>query len=350
MSEDDILGLVEEVIEEFDFGSYEVDAYLALLENGELTATEVASLTDVPQPRVYDTVRSLEDRGLVEIHESRPMRIVARKPEEAFAAHQQLFDEMVSELDARYATPARTAEAVSVIRSRTTIQRYVEEIVETAEYELTLSLTPALLDRFEPALARAIEADVTTTLLVTPAADAPDPDEFAYERVTTHARARRGVVTPVIAVADGEYAMYATQDALREGNDNYAVIFNRSALGFLLVGFFRTVLWTTAEELSSVESEGGFPRRYASVRQCIDDIGRARTDLYATVTGRRVLTGDPCEVRGEIAKAEITDESEVATLVLATDDGEVTVGGRVATYEDVEAHEIRVTIGSPPDI
>jgi len=359
MSDDDALGLVEDVIETFDFGTYEVEAYLALLEHGELTASETASMTDVPQPRVYDTVRSLEDRGLVEIRESRPMRVVARRPTEAFADQQRLVEEMVSRLDGRYEEPTRTAEAVSVVRSRGTIQRYLGEVVESAEYELALSLTPDLLDRFEAELAAAVVDDVQVSLLLTPGREAPDPDEYDYGQVASQARARRGVVTPVLAVADGEYAVYATQDAVGEGTasqdtvgdstDDYAVIFNRSALGFLLVGFFRTVLWTTAEVLAEPDRRLEFPRSYASIRQCLADVSDVRADLYATVSGRRVTTGEPCEVRGRITDTQSTADQEVATMVVETDDGEVTVGGRVAAYEDVEAHEIHVTIGSPPD-
>lgn len=349
MSED-VSELVESVIEAFDFGTYEVEAYLALLERGELTASEIADTTEVPQPRVYDTVRSLEDRGLVEIRESRPMRIVARKPEQAFADQQRQFDEMVSRLDQRYTEPTRTAEAVSVIRSRGTIQRYLEEAIVNAEDELMLSLTPDLLERFESALVTARDQSVQTTLLVTPASDAPSSDEYDYEAVATQARARRGVVTPVVVVADGEYCVYATQDALREDNDTYAVIFNRSALGFLLVGFFRTVLWTTADHLGESDREVQFPHRYATIRQCVDDVRGARSNLFATVAGRDVLTGDQRTVRGRIAKTRYSTDQEVASLVLETDEGEISVGGRVAAYEDVEAHEIRVNIGSPPDL
>jgi sugar-specific transcriptional regulator TrmB len=349
MSED-VSGLVERVIDEFDFGSYEIQAYLVLLDHGELTATEIANKTDVPQPRVYDTVRSLADRGLVEIHESRPMRVVVRKPTEAFANQKERFEEMIAQLDARYQAPTRTAEAVTLVRSRGTIQRHIEETLETAEYELTLSLTPALLEEFEEILASALDDGVQITLLVTPAADARDPEDYDYESVATQVRARRGVVTPVLAVADGEYSVYATQEAFREAGNDYAVIFNRSALGFLIIGFFRTVLWTTAESLSENGREKSFPHRYGSVRRCLEDIRDVRADLYATVAGRDVLTGEPREVRGRIVEAETTEDQELATLRLETADGEVAVGGRVAAYEDVEANEIRVTIGSPPEL
>ena len=145
---DDLRSSMERVGDRFNLGEYEIDAYLAVLEHGELTASEIADRTDIPQPRVYDTVRSLADRGLVELRESRPMKVVAVDPETTFGDVQSSLADLVSELEARYTAPARDTEAVSLVKSRSTILRYLEEIIAEAEFELMLSLTPDLLERF----------------------------------------------------------------------------------------------------------------------------------------------------------------------------------------------------------
>jgi len=162
------------------------------------------------------------------------MKVVAIDPGEAFDDVQTSFEQMIDELEARYTAPARDTEAVSLVKSRSTILRYLEEVIDGAEFELALSLTPDLLTRFEAELRDAIETGVSVDLIVTPASEAPDPAEFAYGEVASTARARRGITTPVVAVADGSYSVYATQDALRDDQDRYGVIFNRSALGFLV--------------------------------------------------------------------------------------------------------------------
>jgi sugar-specific transcriptional regulator TrmB len=350
---DDLRSTMERVGERFNLGEYEIDAYLAVLEHSQLTASEIADRTDIPQPRVYDTVRSLSDRGLVELRESRPMKIVAVDPEDAFGSIQTSLSELVDELGARYTAPARETEAVSLVKSRSTILRYVEEIIDTAEYELVLSLTPDLLRRFEAELAAANEDGVSIDLLVTPASRAPDPDEFDYLSVSTIARVRRGITTPVLAVADGEYSIYATQDALRDDRDRYGVIFNRSALGFLVSGFFGTVLWTTSETVASDGKERPFPRRYASIRRAVKDLRDLELDetFYASVSGRDVETGEPVIVEGRIVETAFEDTEEVATMVVETDAGErVEVGGLVAALEDVEGQEILVGRGEIPEL
>jgi sugar-specific transcriptional regulator TrmB len=303
MTSEDLHATIEQVGDRFDLGDYEIDAYLTVLEHGDLTASQIADRTDIPQPRVYDTVRSLSDRGLVELRESRPMKVIAVDPDEAFSGIQSSLSNMVSELEARYTAPARDTEAVSLVKSRSTILRYLEDVIEEAEFELALSLTPDLLERFEDDLSAALDDGVSIELLVTPASEAPDPADFDYLDVATTARARRGITTPVIAVADGEYSIYATQDALRDDEDRYGVIFNRSALGFLVSGFFGTVLWTTAERTLAANGEDRpFPRRYSSIRRCVKELQELDGDFYATIEGRDIETGSSrivvCEVVG----------------------------------------------------
>ncbi|WP_276271822.1 HTH-type sugar sensing transcriptional regulator TrmB [Haloarcula litorea] len=350
MSGDDLEASLERVITRFNLGEYEITAYLTVLQHGELTAAEISENTDIPQPRVYDTVRSLSDVGLVELKESRPMKVLAVDPREAFGDIQSSLDDLVEDLSARYTAPAREPEAVSLVKSRPTILRYLEDIIESAEYELTLSLTPSLLDRFESRLAGRRGDGIATEILLSPADQAPDPEEFDYHSVATTVKGRRGITTPVVAVADGNYSLYATRESLRGETDRYGVIFNRSELGFLVSGFLNTVLWTTAEVIASDGKELPFPRRYGTIRRCISDLTTLDGEFYATIEGRDVTTGESWIVEGRVEEASFGPNREIATLVIETADGEIDVGGQVATYEDIEAYEICIGRDGPPSI
>ncbi|WP_293031325.1 HTH-type sugar sensing transcriptional regulator TrmB [Natronococcus sp.] len=352
MAPDELRSTVERVGDRFNLGEYEIDAYLTVLEQGQLTASEIADRTEIPQPRVYDTVRSLSDRGLVELRESRPMKVVAIDPADAFDEVQHSLEQMIDELEARYTAPARDTEAVSLVKSRSTILRYLEEIIADAEYELSLSLTPDLLTRFEDELSGALDRGVSIDLIVTPADEVPSSDDFDYTAIATTTRARRGITTPVLAVADGNYSIYATQDALRDDKDRYGVIFNRSALGFLVSGFFGTVLWTTAEETLGEDADPrSYPRKYASIRRCVKDVIEEGGEFYATIVGRDVAVGGQRVVRGQIIDVSFEVSEEVAAITLENEDGsEVTVGGRVAALEDIEAHEIHIGRHKPPEL
>ncbi|WP_276249259.1 HTH-type sugar sensing transcriptional regulator TrmB [Haloarcula rara] len=348
MSSDDLEAALDGLVSRFNLGEYEITAYLAVLQHGELTASEIADRTDIPQPRVYDTVRSLGDVGLVELKESRPMKVLALDPRSAFGDIQDSLDNLVSDLSARYTAPAREPEAVSLVKSRPTILRYLADIIDAAEYELLLSLTPDLLSRFEENLRRRRAAGIATEILLSPAADAPEPAEFDYDAVATTVKGRRGITTPVVAVADGDYSMYATRESVRGNNDRYGVIFNRTELGFLVSGFLNTVLWTTAEPIATDDSERSFPRRYGTIRRCISDLAALEGAFHATIEGRDVQSGEHWVVEGRVGEVSFGPNREVATLVVETEDGPVDVGGQVAAYEDIEAYEIRVGRGDPP--
>ncbi len=345
---DDLRAALERVGEVFDFGEYEADAYLAVLEHGELTAPEIAEETSIPQPRVYDTVRDLEDVGLVEIHESRPMKVLAVAPEEAFGEVQTSLSDLVDDLQAQYTMPKRDAEAVSLVKSRSTILRYLGEVIESAEYELLLSLTPDLVARFEDELRACRTEGVNVELLVSPAADAPDPDEYDYDAIATVSRARRGMTTPIVAVADGYFSVYATQEALRNDRERYGVIFNRSELGFLVSGFLNTVVWTSAVTLSEADDDRPWPRRYGTIRRCVSDLDGEDGPFYASIRGRDVETGERRTVHGKVVEVSVGTNRVIAAMTVEVDGERVDVGGQVAALEDVEAQEIEIGREAPP--
>ena len=350
MASDDLQGSLAEVGSRFDFGEYEIEAYLAVLEHGRLTASEIAERTDIPQPRVYDTVRSLSENGLVELRESRPMQVLAVDPEEAFSDVQSTLSTLVGDLSERYSRPTRDSEAVSLVKSRQTVLRYIEEVIATAEYELVLSLTPDLLARYEEQLAERRDAGVTIELLLAPAADVPAPAEYDYAGVATEVRARRGVTTPVVAVGDGTYSVYTTREGLQADGDRYGVIFNRSELGFLVSGFLNTVVWTSATTLADTRNGRPFPRRYATVRRCVEDLDGDDGRFHATVRGRDIETGERRTVDGAVVDVSVGTNRETAAITLETDDGRVDIGGQVAALEDIEAYEIAVDREAPPEL
>jgi len=346
--DEELEGSLTELAARFDFGEYEVKAYLTILEHGELTASELAEQAGIPQPRVYDTVRSLAENGLVELRETRPMKVLAIDPEESFGDLQSSLSELVGQLTERYVAPARDAEGASLVKSRSTILRYMNGIIDGADYELQLSLNPDLLGRFGDDIAAARSDGVAVDLLLSPAADVPDADSYDYTGVADTVRTRRGITTPVLAAADGTDALYATTDALREDADRYGIIFDRSELGFLVTGFFDTVLWTTSETIATADAGRPFPRRYSTIRRCVAELRGLDDELYASVEGRDIETGQRRTVGGRVTAATFGRNRETATLVVETDGETVEIGGQLAALEDIEAHEIAVDTDQPP--
>ena len=55
--------MVELLQDHFELNLYEARAYVALVAFGVLTPAELASVSEVPAPRTYDVLRSLEKKG-----------------------------------------------------------------------------------------------------------------------------------------------------------------------------------------------------------------------------------------------------------------------------------------------
>ena len=63
---------VVKLLKEFGLNSYEAKAYVALLKLGRAPATEVAKESGIPPQRVYDSLKSLEEKGFIYVLNGKP--------------------------------------------------------------------------------------------------------------------------------------------------------------------------------------------------------------------------------------------------------------------------------------
>ncbi len=70
-------------LKELGLSKYEAHAYACLLRRGISTAQEVSDGADVPQPRVYDALGELEQKGFVDVQPGRPKKFGPIEPETA---------------------------------------------------------------------------------------------------------------------------------------------------------------------------------------------------------------------------------------------------------------------------
>jgi len=67
-------------LKEFGMSEYEAKAYLALTIHGSLSASLVSEKSKIPQSKVYDTLKSLVSKSLVEFWNGKPLRYKALEP------------------------------------------------------------------------------------------------------------------------------------------------------------------------------------------------------------------------------------------------------------------------------
>lgn len=74
---------IQMLLSELGLSKYEVNSYICLISRGISTATEISEGADVPQPRVYDALSKLEEKGFVSVQPGRPKKFGPVDPNEA---------------------------------------------------------------------------------------------------------------------------------------------------------------------------------------------------------------------------------------------------------------------------
>jgi len=83
------------ILREIGLTDYETRAYLILLEQGVMTASEVSEHGGVPYSKVYETLNSLERKGWIEAEKGRPSRYFPKAPSEALEAARLRLEDMM---------------------------------------------------------------------------------------------------------------------------------------------------------------------------------------------------------------------------------------------------------------
>lgn len=150
-----------EVLQSFELTEYESKCFVALSRIGHGTAKEVSEVAAVPQARVYDCMDTLQERGLVDIQQSKPRRFRAASPSEAVDALERRCTarlERLDELFARLESPNRESEDgdVWVMEGSAEVSERLRELIEGADEEVLLAV--ASVDLLTEELVAAIDA------------------------------------------------------------------------------------------------------------------------------------------------------------------------------------------------
>lgn len=87
-------GETKRVLRELGLTQYETRAYLALLDKGVLTASQVSEYAEVPYSKIYEVLASLEKKGWIKAERGRPSKYYPKSPSEALNAAKLRLEEM----------------------------------------------------------------------------------------------------------------------------------------------------------------------------------------------------------------------------------------------------------------
>jgi HTH-type transcriptional regulator, sugar sensing transcriptional regulator len=343
------------VLPDAGLSPYQAKAYVTLLEIGSAAASDLATTSGVPGPRIYDILHGLEEDGFIVTYEQDRLYARALPPSEALDSVRtrvSRFQDAIEEIDDRWQQPETDDHEITVVKRFDTVFERTKRDIRAAEHHVLLALMPPQFQALQPTLREAHSRGVQIHAVVH-----PRPDEaISLETFDLKASCTELYRTipcrgkPFVALIDHQKASLALNI---DTTDEYGFMvddpLHEYLLWFYLMGLFE------AADLVYADEDLRLPITFGEIRSFIRTISPLLSDgktIVVRVNGRRIETNYPCTLRGEVIGIEYGDESNdgenpsifqltaQATFILETPDGSVSVGGKGAVIEDVESNEI----------
>ncbi|MGB9675962.1 MAG: TrmB family transcriptional regulator [Candidatus Bathyarchaeales archaeon] len=139
----------KKVMREVGLNTYEIDAYLAVLEGGQMTAMEISRKANVPYSKIYEVLNSLRDKGWIKRFETRPTKYQPVAPLEAIANAKLMFEEkyklweqkIAGELQLLYERQELVERTdILILHGQKAIMAKLEETVQKASKEIMVAV------------------------------------------------------------------------------------------------------------------------------------------------------------------------------------------------------------------
>jgi sugar-specific transcriptional regulator TrmB len=350
-------GVVRGSLRDSGFTQYEADAYLVLVEQGAMSAMEVAQASGVPKSRVYDVLRDLEGRGLVETYQQSNLRARALDPESVVSDLRERADqfrETADELEERWEQPDIGDYDVTLVKRQDTVIERARTFIRSAENEVQLAVSIEQFDALRPVLHEAYGRDVVVKVSLYPTADGASPpvEECDFERVVTEGCVR-DLRAPFVALIDRDKTCFSPHP---ETGYQFGIIANNRPLSYVFQWYYLTSLWVESEVFYS-ERRSEPPITYVNIRQCVVDLAPLHHEgesITVSVEGYDTETGELQQFTGQVVDIvysgvaadrvypTLSEVSGQVTLYVDTDDEVRSIGGRYAQVEEFELRRLIV--------
>ena len=257
-------------LEQLGLSSAEARVYLALLENGVVGATAIASAAEVPRSSVYPTLCSLADKGMVEGGAGYGSRFTAIPPQaalpalvqrekQAVAQREQIASKLAEQL-APLAEPVNgiTEELIQVLRTPQVISDRHDRLQLEADRTIDIITKPPIVNPSgdNPAQRKALQRGVRVRGLyerTTVEHPAIRPFLKGWIESGEHARVYDGELPHKLAIYDGHTVLLTL---VMPGEQTRSVLIRHSHLARSL-GIMFDSFWDQAEPISALIGGNG---------------------------------------------------------------------------------------------
>lgn len=339
-----------------DMSEYESQVYLALVQNGKQSMRDLSEASGVPKQRVYDIVEELREQGFVELDDSYPKKTYAVDPTKTLGPIRTHVEQVQNVLEEFHTSVSDVDSGVAQFRNRSTIEKYLTQLLESAEQTVFLMTSIDRLGIVEDVLRE--HDDVQIRLVLT----GVDEGYVADERIELNSPVRefadyvRGTVRsePLVLSVDRSAGFFwpSAVDARRQPREGFYV--TDEELAFLFDRFLSDTVWPLGYPVNPDQRRStSLPQRYYRIRDCLADL-EVLTDsvplrtLTVRFEGYNNVSGDQIAREGRLAGFYASEFDDRAYLEVDIVEGDVessrtvTVGGWHSRREDFMATSIEL--------
>jgi sugar-specific transcriptional regulator TrmB len=253
--------LIKKIRYHFGLNVYESNVWLALLNKGSASVSEIAEISGVPRSRVYDVLESLEKQGFAIAQLGKPVRYMAVKPGNVI---EKLKTTTLKEADERVKLltnvknsdeyrqlevlhnkgiePIKPEQLSSYIRGRENIYNSMKQIINDAKKEVILITTTVALKRklhfLKPIFNKLRNNKVNIMVGAIPSTSMKEKVNFSKELGVP---VRRVSVNTRFCIIDGHKSLFMITPDKEEENDTAILI--KSAFFSKALSTFLNAAW-----------------------------------------------------------------------------------------------------------
>lgn len=350
-------GKLESVLQKADFSPYQAEAFVTLLWLQEATATEVVEACTIPQPRIYDVLRELDNKGYIEIYEEEALRARihnSRPIVDSLESRAEQFSDAAQFIEETWKRPPVGEHRISVLGDFKKVIARADNRIQKANTSIQISSDVNTLIQLSDQLEKAKQRGVfiRASLFENDSSRVSISELRSYFNNFSSVVKERHQPAPFLALIDGQWSYIG----LRQNPANeYGISIHDQALSSMIYWYFQNSLWENWETIYS-DRPSGIDSEYVEIRQCIQDIQPLLDrdkNINATITGYDATEGKSRKITGRIVTTispEKTTESEPrensptarSTIIITDGEEEYSVGGFGAILEDIKATRINI--------
>ncbi|MCQ2754390.1 MAG: hypothetical protein MJ231_05000 [bacterium] len=130
-----------EKLKELGFNTYEAKVYIALLKKYPASGYEVSKFAEIPQARTYDTLKVLENKGIVATSGTKPIVYTPIKPKQLLNGYQKKVNSTINYLEKHLPEVKYDyIEPVITINGKEKIENKIKEVIQNAKREIYIEI------------------------------------------------------------------------------------------------------------------------------------------------------------------------------------------------------------------